>query len=84
MAFNNPAREKTIEVINNVTTTIVQECISSGTKNSETRVTNIPTQIPRATPPPTNPAITTWVGTGDTNNSSILRWNLAPKMKRRH
>ena len=78
-AFSKPASENRIAVRINVRATKTQECTWNGTKNSETAVTRMPTHRPRATPPPTKPAMITCVGTGATSSSSILRWNLALK-----
>ncbi|MOA38298.1 hypothetical protein D3C78_1599680 [compost metagenome] len=78
-AFKRPANENRIAVISNVNATNNHECTWNGTKNSEMAVTRMPTHRPRATPPPTYPAIITCVGTGATSSSSMFRWNLALK-----
>ncbi|SVK46350.1 Uncharacterised protein [Acinetobacter baumannii] len=52
-ALMSPASENRIAVSNSVSAITHQACTCSGTKNSEMMVTSTPTQIPRATPPPT-------------------------------
>src|SRR3989338_2677072 len=73
MPFTKPANEKImLEMRRNKK--ITDGCVKGGTaKKTETRRTKMPIMTPRTMPPPTNPAMSTHGGVGETKISSIER-----------
>ena len=78
-AFKKPAIENRNAVI--ITTSKVKGIfwILISVKIKDVNKTRNPTIMPLTTPPKTNPIKIRYVGIGETNNSSMLLWNLTPK-----
>ena len=71
MALIKPPSENAIEVSSTIAIVIPRLCMLNFVKNNATNVTTMPTQIPLATPPATNPIKIMIFGIGATNISSI-------------